>query len=79
MILISSNDIDQIKESQLKESNLNFLEPFADKKIDDKISPLILACFLGRVEIVKLLLENISIDIDFPSQGIEHTPLTIAC
>ncbi len=40
---------------------------------------MICASYFGRVEILRLILENISIDIDLASEGSGHTPLTIAC
>lgn len=36
--------------------NINYLEPYSEIEVDTKISPLICACYLGRLEIVKLLL-----------------------
>jgi len=36
--------------------NVNYLEPYSEIEVDSKISPLICSCYLGRLEIVKLLL-----------------------
>ncbi len=62
--LIYSNDYETLKEYGVKNRNMNFLEHFAEVEIDNRISPLICASYLGRVEIVKLLLENEGIDVD---------------
>lgn len=58
---------------------MNYLEKFADIDIDTSVSPLIAASYLGRVDIVKLLLTNPTIDIDFATEEVKHTPLTVAC
>jgi ankyrin repeat protein len=58
---------------------MNFLEPFPEIELDTLISPLIVASFLGRYDVVRLLLENPSIDIDFSSEDTGQTPLTSAC
>lgn len=77
--LISQNDMESLKELGIKTKNMNFLETFTEADIDTKISPLICACYYGRNEIVKLLLENECIDIDISSEEAGHTPLTISC
>lgn len=58
---------------------MNYLEKFPDIDVDVAISPLIAASYLGRVDIVKLLLSNPRIDIDFSTSELRHTPLTVAC
>jgi hypothetical protein len=47
--------------------NVNFVESYSEIEVDSKISPLICACFLGRLEIVKMLLQNESVDVDLAS------------
>ncbi len=59
--------------------DLNFLETLSEIEIDTKITPLICASYLGRYDIVKMILENPNIDIDQESSEIGHTPLTAAC
>ena len=44
--------------------NMNWLERHFKTDLDDKITPLACAAFLGRVRITELLLENPLIDID---------------
>lgn len=58
---------------------LNYLEEFKHISLDKTISPLILASFLGRFEIVKDLLLNKNINIDFPSNPMGIPPLSAAC
>lgn len=77
--LIHSNDLESLKELGVRDKDMNFLEPFSEAEIDTRITPLICACFYGRNEIVKLLLENLQIDIDQSSEEAGHSPLTIAC
>lgn len=43
------------------------------------MSPLVLGSFLGRIECVKLMLENPYIDIDIPSEDSGYTSLCVAC
>jgi len=56
--LISQNDVESLKELGITTKNMNFLEPFTEADIDSKITPLICACYYGRNDIVKMLLEN---------------------
>lgn len=59
--------------------NLNFLEKHSKTDLDDKISPLACAAFLGRPKITELLLENPLIDINMPTEDHEFTPLCASC
>lgn len=59
--------------------DLNYLIEFKDLEIDSLISPLICACYLGRIEMVRLFMENESIDLDLESSEYGFTPLCIAC
>lgn len=79
MQLIDNNDVDQLKDWGMKRNNINFLESFPEIELDEKISPLILASYLARFDLVKMMLENNSLDIDQASESIGHTPLTVAC
>ena len=76
--LIYQNDIENIKVYKYTSKNLNYLEhyPEIDVEIDTKITPLILACYLGRLDILKLLLESKTIDIDMASEESGHTALS---
>lgn len=59
--------------------DLNFLEEFKDVEIDNQITPLICAASLGRIECVKLLLENDTIDVNLASNASKFTPIGVAC
>ena len=59
--------------------DMNYLEEFKDIEVDNLISPLHLASFTGKVEIVKLLLENETIDLDLPTKDSGFTAASIAC
>lgn len=59
--------------------DLNWLERHFKTDLDDKITPLSCAAFLGRVRITELLLENPLIDINMMTQENEYTPLCAAC
>ena len=52
---------------------------FNEVNIETKISPLILASYLGRCDCVKMLLDNPNIDIDLASEDSGYTPLCMAC
>ena len=68
-----------MKNLEIHKKNLNFLKEYNEINLDTKIHPLLCACYLGRSEIVKYILQNPSIDIDLGSLDSGHTPLTIAC
>eukprot|EP01017_Pseudomicrothorax_dubius_P029910 TRINITY_DN3674_c0_g1_i3.p1 TRINITY_DN3674_c0_g1~~TRINITY_DN3674_c0_g1_i3.p1 ORF type:complete len:280 (-),score=62.72 TRINITY_DN3674_c0_g1_i3:182-1021(-) len=85
------NDTKALKASRLLEGNLDFLVEFPQVEIDSRISPLILASYLGRYDIVKLLLEASEsslltigglatrLDVDLGSAESGFTPLIVAC
>lgn len=64
---------------KLQNCDLNFLEEFKEVEIDNKITPLICAASLGRLECTKLLLDNKTIDVNMPSDEYQCTPLGVAC
>ncbi len=63
----------------IRSINVNFLLEYTDLSFDREITPLILACFLGRIDCVRLILENPAVDIDLPSEDSGYTPLCVAC
>ncbi|KRX00506.1 Ankyrin repeat-containing domain [Pseudocohnilembus persalinus] len=71
--------IEELYKTDIFSINLNFTEEFSQVPIDLQISPLILAAFLGKTDIVKLLLQNNQLDIDFSSETGRFTPLMVAC
>ena len=79
MKLIDQNNSQIIQELELYAINLNYNIEFPDVKIDFKCSPLALACYKGNMDVVKILLENEEIDINFPTYSKNFTPLQISC
>jgi len=77
--LIHDNDYDLLKKMNIRAVNVNFLLEYPDLSFDREITPLILACFLGRIDCVRLILENPAADIDLPSEDSGYTPLCVAC
>lgn len=57
----------------------NYLEEVKHIPLDKSISPLILASYLGRLEIVKLLLSNTDTEVDFASNDTGYTALIASC
>lgn len=79
MHCIHDNDYERLKKSEVKNTNLNFLIEYKDLSFDKKMSPLILASYLGRIECVKLMLENPYLDIDISTEDSGYTSLCVAC
>lgn len=59
--------------------NLNWREKHSKTDLDDLITPLACAAFLGRVWITEMLLENALIDINMATEENEYSPLCAAC
>ena len=59
--------------------DLNWREKHFKTDLDNLITPLTCAAFLGRIRITELLLENPMIDINMPTEDNEYTPLCAAC
>lgn len=57
---------------------MNVLVEHPETDLDDKITPLAAAAFLGRYEIVDLILENPMVDIDMATEETGLTPLSSA-
>lgn len=76
--LIYENEYDKLKSMGLKAKNLNFRAEHTETDLDDRITPLAAAAFLGRWEIVALLLENPMLDIDMQTEETGLTPLSAA-
>ena len=64
---------------KITSKNLNWIEKHSKTDLDDKITPLSCAAFLGRVRITELLLENPLIDINQTTEDHEYTPLCAGC
>ena len=60
--------------------NLNWLEEHNATDLDSKISPLTQAAYLGRKQIVEMLLSKYDfIDLDFGTQPTHYTAVSAAC
>ncbi len=79
--MIYLNDIKQLRLISITSINLNFLfsSSFLNITFDKEISPLILACYIGKLEILTYLLSNDNININLQSQPEKYSPLIIAC
>lgn len=76
---IFTNNLDLLRKVDFARRSLNFLIEHDDTDLDDKVTPLAAASFLGRVEIVNMILQNPMVDIDMPTESTGLTPLTSAC
>ena len=78
MKLMGKMDVKGLIKLKLKYFDLNFHLPFDKIAIDGKIAPIHLAAFIGKQELMKLLLNNESIDIDLETVDSGYTPLCVA-
>lgn len=79
MQAIFDNNAEQLKSLEPLKYDLNFVTSFNTLPLDKRISPLILACVLGRIDAVKLILSSPAIDVDLASEDYGLTPLAAAC
>jgi ankyrin repeat protein len=77
--LVYANDYKGLKDLKVTTKNLNWREPHFKTDLDDRITPLACAAFLGRLKIAELLLENALVDLDLCTEEHEYTPLSAAC
>lgn len=59
--------------------NLNWLEPHAKTDLDELVSPLTCAAFLGRADIVQLMLQNPQLDLEMTTEENEYSALMASC
>ena len=64
--LIYANDSYSLQNNRhlVTDKNLNWLEPHPKTDLDELVSPLTCAAFLGRAFIIELLLRNQSLDLE---------------
>ncbi len=81
LTMIYLNDIRQLRLISITTINLNFLFPSSalDLSFDKEISPLLLACYIGKLEVLSYLLTNEQIDINLQSEPEKYSPLMISC
>ena len=77
---IYANDYYSLMNNQrlVTDKNLNWLEPHPKTDLDELITPLTCAAFLGRANIVVLLLQNPQIDLEMATIENEYTALMAA-
>ena len=75
---IFENNQEELEKIDFLKRDLNYLASHPDTDLDDKISPLAQAAFLGRHEIVLKILENPTVNIDFSTEETGLTPLSSA-
>jgi ankyrin repeat protein len=77
--LIKEQNVVKLRALPLVNYNLNFVIDDESVKFDQQITPLLAACYIGKTEIVCMLLENETIDVDMQSHPQEFTPLMVSC
>ncbi len=73
------NDLKQLRNLPIHTYNLNYLVEDKEIQFDKYISPLLAACYLGKIEILNMLLNNDHIDINLASKNEGFTPIMVAC
>lgn len=76
---IYTNNLQSLEEIRVTAKNLNWLEAHPKTDLDELISPLTCAAFLGRLQVLEMLLESHTIDLEFTTQENEYTALQVAC
>ena len=76
---IYTNNIHAMQEMRVTQKNLNWLEAHPKTDLDEQISPLTCAAFLGRLQVLELLLESHLIDLELTTQENEYSALQVAC
>ncbi len=68
IIDIGQQDLRTLRNFPSQNYNLNFLVEDENIQFDKKISPLLAACFVGKIEIINLLINNEEINYDMESE-----------
>ena len=79
--MIYANDYYSLMNNRrlVTDKNINWLEPHAKTDLDELVSPLTCAAFLGRSDIIEVLLNNASLDLEMATVENEYTALMAAC
>ncbi len=77
--VIWNNALEDARLLSLHKQNLNFTHYISEVELDEKVSPLVLACYIGKLELVKLCLQNTDIDIDMGTEPNDITALIAGC
>jgi ankyrin repeat protein len=76
---IYTNNIEGLMNMKVISKNLNWLEAHPRTDLDELISPLTCAAFLGRFQVLELLLQSPTIDLELTTQENEYSALQVAC
>lgn len=76
--ILEESDVRSLRSIPIHLFNLNFLYESRKILFDKKLSPLLLACFIGKVEIIQILFTNEKLDINIQSYNEGYTPLMVA-
>ena len=79
--IIYTSDLRQLRLLPTSTYNLNYHFPFKNQNInfDLQITPLILSCYIGKLDIFIQLINNDFINVNLPSEPDKYSPLMIAC
>jgi len=67
IIDIGQQDLRSLRNFPMQNYNLNFLVEDDNIQFDLKISPLLAACFVGKIEIINLIISNEEINYNMES------------
>lgn len=76
--ILEESDVRSLRSIPLHLYNLNFLYDKSKVVFDKQLSPLLVACYIGKVEIIQILFTNDQLNVNFPSFGEGYTPLMVA-
>ena len=79
--MIYANDYYSLMNNRrlVTDKNINWLEPHPKTDLDELVTPLTCAAFLGRSDIIGVLLQNDSLDLEMATVENEYTALMAAC
>jgi len=79
MQYIVTNNVKAFEQLDVENINFNFYCTPEAIDLDENITPLISAVYLGRIDMVTLMLKNPRTNPNLHSEETSHSPLTIAC
>jgi len=68
IIDIGQQDLRTLRNFPSQNHNLNFLVEDENITFDKKITPLLAACFVGKIEIINLIINNEELNYDMESE-----------
>ena len=71
MTAICANNIAEIRSCIREHVDFNFLHKYSPAGLDEMVTPLTVACYLGRLVMVKILIVEVEdLDINLPTSPI---------